>query len=153
MTTLRYRVISLLAASLVVTIALAGCVRGPSAQVQDVAQRVTPTSSTIVFENEAREHVHVYLVSDQRQWFLGRVEPGALTILRIPSASVDGSARRLQLAVLVGRPISPRVVLEPGAMFTIAQPASRFLMQDWRFAQGELLSTPIGPARAGLVRP
>jgi hypothetical protein len=114
---------------------------------------VAPTSSTIVFENEAREHVHVYLVSDQRQWFLGRVEPGALTILRIPHESLDGSARRLQLAVLVGRPISPRVVLEPGAMFTIAQPASRFLMQDWRFAQGELLSTPIGRARAGLVRP
>jgi hypothetical protein len=152
MTTPRYRVPISLAAWVAVTIALAGCVRGPSGQARDVAQGVAPTSSTIVFENEAREHVHVYLVSDQRQWFLGRVEPGALTILRIPNESLNRSPRRLQLAVLVGRPISPRVVLEPGAMFTIAQPASRFLMQDWRFVQGELLSTPIGRARAA-VRP
>ena len=32
----------------------------------------------IRFDNDAREHVHVYLIGEKREWLLGRVEPGAM---------------------------------------------------------------------------
>jgi hypothetical protein len=105
-----------------------------------------------VFDNDAREHVHVYLVSDQRQWYLGRVEAGIRSTLRVPEESLGPDARRLQLAVVAGGPLSPRVTLDHRAEFTIAQPASRLLLQDWRFTQNQLVSVPVGRARVGILR-
>jgi hypothetical protein len=62
------------------SLTVAGCFQaargGPSRQ-NDV-----PPS--IRFDNDAREHVHVYLIGEKREWLLGRVEAGAIAMLRIP---------------------------------------------------------------------
>ena len=157
MTTPRKRVIvsAMVSAvvSTIVTNVLAACAGGPARLASDdptavVAAAVSPT---IAFDNDAREHVQVYLVSESRQWYLGRIEPGARRTLRVPDEAVATSPQRLQLAVTVGLPISPHVIGDPRAMVTIAQPASHLFSQDWSVAQGQLISAPIG--HAGWFRP
>jgi hypothetical protein len=73
--------------------------------------------------------------------------------LRIPEESLAMSPQRLQLAVVVGQHVSPRIVGAPGATSTITQPASRLLSQNWRLAQNQIVSVPFGRARAGALRP
>jgi hypothetical protein len=153
MTTPRTRAIVSLLASLTVTVLFGACASTRSNASSDGMAAFAAPASVIVFDNESRDHVHVYLVSDQRQWLLGRVEAGVRAALRIPDESRVLSPRRLQLAVVEGGPVSPRVTLEPRAAFTIMEPASRLMLQDWRFAQGQILSAPIGRARAAVTHP
>jgi len=141
--------------SVIVTNVLAACAGGRASLASDdpaaaVAAAVLPA---IAFDNDAREHVQVYLVSESRQWYLGRVEPGARRTFRVPDDAVLTSPQRLQLGVMVGQPITPHVSGDPRAMFTISQPAARLFSQDWSIAQGQLISAPIGRQRLGDVRP
>ena len=153
MTTPRTRVIVSVAAALFVTVLSGACTTAGRSHSPAGGLTAFPAPfHVLVFDNDAREHVHVYLLSDQRQWYLGRVEPGIRSTLRIPEESLGPAARRLQLAVVPGGQLSPRVTLDPRAEFTIAQPASRLLLQDWRFSQNQLLSVPVGRARAGVLR-
>jgi hypothetical protein len=154
MTTPRTRAIVSVTAALIVTVLSGACKSSGASNATAGGLATLPAPShVIVFDNEAREHVHVYLVSDQRQWYLGRVEPGIRSILRVPDEPVVSDARRLQLAVVAGGSLSPRVTLDPRAALTIAEPASMLLLQDWRFAQNQLSSVPVGRTRAGVVRP
>ncbi|MGZ9245669.1 MAG: hypothetical protein ACXW61_07700 [Gemmatirosa sp.] len=101
--------------------------------------------------NDAREHVHVYLVDEQREWLLGRVEPGARANLRIPDASLASSPRFVRLAVLAGERLTQQAASDARTAITIAQPASALVSQRWTYshttAKAEL--TPLGPARRG----
>jgi hypothetical protein len=54
---------------------------------------------------------------------------------------------------MIGQSVTPRVVGDPRAMFTIAQPASWLFSQDWSIAQGQLVSAPMRGARMGAVYP
>jgi hypothetical protein len=94
----------------------------------------------IRFDNNAGEHVHVYLIGEQREWLLGRVEPGARATLQIPEASLAGSPGFVQLAVLTGKRVTLQAARDARATFTVAQPASAILSQRWTFAQGQLTS-------------
>src|SRR5262252_6610877 len=69
---------------------LGACARAPSrpaveAPAPENAVEWFPLS--IRFDNDVRDYVHVYLIGDGRQWLLGRVEPGAVAILKIPDAA------------------------------------------------------------------
>lgn len=139
MTTSGTRAIVSLAA-LTMMLAFGACVRQQSRATLDGPATTASDALAIRFDNYAREHVHVYLVSEQRQWLLGRVEAGARAMLRIPEASLVASQGRVQLAVLTGERITLRVVRDPRATFTVAQPASAILSQRWTFVQGQLTS-------------
>ena len=150
MTTPRTRVIVSAVLSVVVSVivtnVLAACGGGRASLADDPTAIVaTAVSPAIAFDNDAREHVQVYLVSETRQWYLGRVEPGARRTFRVPDDAVLTSPQRLQLAVMVGLPITPQVSGDPRAMFTIAQPATSLFSQDWSVAQGQLISAPVRP--------
>jgi hypothetical protein len=138
--------------SMIVTNVLTACGGGRSSLASDdpAAAVAAAVSPTIAFDNDAREHVQVYLVSDKRQWYLGRVEPGARRTLRVPDEAALTSPQRLQLAVMVGQPITPHVSGDPRAMFTISQPAAGLFSQDWSIAQGQLIAAPIRRARVGV---
>jgi hypothetical protein len=88
---------------------------------------------TIRFENEAQTYVDVYLVGDRREWRLGRVEPGARVILRLPEQALAASPGFVQLAVLVNAPFTVQAAHDPRAIITIAQPLSDLLSQQWAF--------------------
>jgi hypothetical protein len=140
--------------SMIVTNVLAACGGRASLASDDPAAIVaTAVSPAIAFDNDAREHVQVYLISDQRQWYLGRVEPGARRTFRVPDGAVLTSPQRLQLAVMVGLPITPHVSGDPRAMLTIAQPAARLFSQDWSIAQGQLISAPTRPGAMPATHP
>ena len=140
MTTPRSRaLVSLAFRMTLVTLALGGC--APS---RPVLAGPAPTEDhrlAIRFDNGAREHVHVYLVDERREWLLGRVEPGAVATLRIPEASIAGSVGFMRLAVITGERLTLKAALDPRATFTIAQPAAAILSEHWTFSQGQL--TPL----------
>ena len=136
-------IVSFLAATTTAALALGACARGPVRPAADGA-RLGPVAAPVVrFDNEGREHVHVYLVGERQEWLLGRVEPGARAALRLPPASLAASPGFVRLAVLTGSRLTAQAALEPRARLTIAQPAATILAQQWTFNQGQL--TPLGP--------
>jgi hypothetical protein len=92
------------------------------------------------FDNGGREHVHVYLIGEKREWLLGRVEAGAIATLRIPEESLVENASFVRLAVIAGEGVTLQAARNPRARLTLAQPASTILSQHWMFSQGNLTS-------------
>jgi hypothetical protein len=140
-----------LAVAAAATLALGACARGPA-----VAGAPAPTLADapafIRFDNDAREHVHVYLVGEQREWLLGRVAPGARTTLRLPAASLTAPPGPMRLAVLTGQHPTleaARRARPSVANVTIAQPIGTLLAQRWTYSQGQLApqSTPVRARR------
>ena len=113
--------------------------RGPAGRTDGAEpMRVRPLS--IRFMNESRERIHVYLVGERREWLLGRVEPGTVAWLALPTRSLTGEAGNLRLAVLAGSPPSLQAGREPGAVQSLAEPASAILEREWTFTHGQLVS-------------
>jgi hypothetical protein len=77
----------------------------------------------------------VYLVGQNRDWLLGRVEPGARTELRIPTEAMADGTWQMQLAVVAGGRVTVRAASQPGAQVTIAQSTGQLLAQKWTFSQ------------------
>jgi hypothetical protein len=121
-------------------LALGACVRTPSPSVLDEPRPLNAQLNTVRFDNDGREHVHVYLVGAKREWLLGRVEPGAKATLRIPEDALAESAMFARLAVVTGDRMTFQASRNSRAKLTTAQPASAILSQRWRFSQGELTS-------------
>src|SRR5688500_2924260 len=95
MTTPRTRAIVSLTAAL--GMSLTSCVRPQPYTALDGRMPLQEASAhTVRFDNTANEHAHVYLVAEERQWLLGRVDPGARATLRIPDAAFAASTSRLQ---------------------------------------------------------
>lgn len=144
MTTPLTRVIVSFAAALCVTFSSTACVgRQPPPDPLDMMQAMGPL--TIRFDNGATEYVHVYLIADQQQWLLGRVEPGAIATLRVPDGSLVQRPRYVQLAVVTGGRLTTQAARDPRAMLTALQPATELVAQRWSVSQGQLSS--LGPRR------
>jgi hypothetical protein len=136
MITPRIRSLVSLAATLTAALALHGCVSATSRPASaEPAPSSGPPLLAIEFENYARDHVHVYLVGERREWLLGRVEPLAKARLRIPDAALSGDPAFMRLAVLVGQRATLRAADDARATITIAQPAAAILWQRWTFSQ------------------
>ena len=143
MTTSRARALVSLAATIILTAALGGCATS--------SPRQAPASAsvhTIRFDNDGRDHVHVYLVGERREWLLGRVEPGARGMLRIPAAAYTEPPGFVRLAVIAGGRVTQRA-RDARAELSMAQPISAILSQEWRVTQGRLTSLPTSPAVPG----
>ena len=139
MTTPRTRAAVSLAAMMVLTLVSGACVRAPSRPVLQAPTTIEASRTLAIrFDNDAREHVHVYLIGERREWLLGRVEPGAIATLRIPEASLNGGSRFVRLAVITGERMTLQAARDARATFTVSQPASAMLSHEWRFAHGEL---------------
>ncbi|HEU4723067.1 MAG TPA: hypothetical protein VFS59_17020 [Gemmatimonadaceae bacterium] len=140
MTTPRARALVSLAATLVLTLALGACAGGARHAAPNDLSPAQDRPHAVRFDNGGREHVHVYLVGQKREWLLGRVEPGAVAMLRLPDASLADDPAFVQLAVVPGGRMTHQAARDPRAKLTIPQPASAILSLRWRFAQGELTS-------------
>ena len=148
MTTRRTHATVSLTAAVAVTLALGACVPGPSVPPLDPPATLGGRPLTVRFDNDSREHVHVYLVDGREgQWLLGRVEPWSRASLRIPAAALTPNTGFVQLAVLTSERMTPQVVRNPRAMLTVAQPASAILSLRWMFAHGQLTPLPVGQMR------
>ena len=126
-----------LAAVMTLTLAL-GCAAGPRAQ--HAATRRPDASPVIRFDNEERQHVHVYLVVPERQWLLGRVEPGAHARFNIPASALAARSTSFRLAVVPAQSISLLAAQHPGTRMTLPHTAAEMSSQLWTFAQGALSS-------------
>lgn len=131
-----------LSAALIVS-PVTGCVRAPAPDALQPTPRERAPHATIRFENEAQVQVDVYLVAEQREWRLGRVAPGAITLLTLPDAALTQTPGFVRLAVIAGGPMTVQAAREPRATFTIAQPAAELLSQRFTFAEGQLVSPRI----------
>ena len=140
MTRPRVRTLRSLTAAMAVTLVFGACLGGPSRPGPEGPASLEARPHAIRFDNLAREHVHVYLVGQRREWLLGRVEPGGVATLRLPDESLADGPGFVQLAVLPGGHVSQRAARDARARLTIAQPASAILARQWKFSQGELTS-------------
>lgn len=151
MTTQRIRPFVSLIVALIVSLACGGCASAPSRVARDGSASSEARTSFVRFDNDGREYVHVYLVGEKRQWLLGRVERGASTTLRIPGVALMEDGGWARLAVLAGGRVTQRVLEEPRAVISIAQPAMHVFSERWTFSQalaGErLTSLPVGRAK------
>jgi hypothetical protein len=152
MTTPRVRSLVSLVAALGLSFTLGGCASAPSRFASEQPASSEDLQPTVRFDNAARQYVHVYLVGEQREWLLGRVEPGARAALRIPAAALDENAGILRLAVLTGQPVSLRAAADNRAAITLAQPATEILSQRWTYSQplatGQLTSLRLSRGQA-----
>lgn len=131
--------------SLAATLALCACAGNPAPTTWDGG------GGTIRFVNEAESYVDVYLVGETRQWWLGRVAPGARTTLRIKDEALRATSGYLRLAVLAGAPLSLQAARDPRATLTIAQPGQSLFDQRWTFRQSQVTSPELfgAPVRFG----
>ena len=140
MTTLRMR--ALVSLGVTLSISLAACAGGPArAALDGSASSEAAAPRAIRFDNQGREHVHVYLVGEKREWLLGRVEPGATAVLRIPEEALGETDELVQLAVLAGGQMTLDAARDARTRLSISQPVSRIASQRWRLVQGQL--TPL----------
>ncbi len=137
MPTLRRRAFVSVIATMSLWLTVAACsqaaARGGRSPADDV-------SLAIRFDNGAREHVHVYLIGEKREWVLGRVEAGAIAMLRIPEESLAGDQTFVRLVVIPGEGLTLQAARHAAATPTLAQPVSDILSQRWKFSQGSLTS-------------
>jgi glucose/arabinose dehydrogenase len=138
MTTQRIRVLVSLAATVAATLSVGACVRAPVRTAPAESEPMQARPLSIRFDNGGREYVHVYLVGLKREWLLGRVEPGAVTTLRLPQGSVTEETGFVRLAVVAGGATTLAAVRDVRARVTMAQPATVLAAQRWRFAEGQL---------------
>ncbi len=129
----RHTLVSLIAISLTTAACARAAAPGRPAPAPDV-------SLAIRFDNDAREHVHVYLIGEKREWLLGRVEGGAVAMLRIPEEPLVGDPAFVRLVVIAGEGITLDAARHARAMPTLAQPVLALLSQQWRYSQGSLTS-------------
>jgi hypothetical protein len=148
MTTLRARTLVSLSGMATLTLALGVCAGTPPRTAPDAVGLSEAAPVTIRFDNLASDYVHVYLISDRRQWLLGRVEPGATARLRIPDVSV-GEGGFVQLAVLTGERVTLQAATNPRANITVAQPRAFLLSQEWRYAQGQVIPLALSASGGG----
>lgn len=128
------------AISLAATLALGACAGGPSPTTWSETAASTGQGATIRFVNEAESYVDVYLVGDTREWWLGRVAPGARTTLRIRDEVLTATSGYLRLAVLAGAKLTAQPSRDPRATFTIAQPGQSLFDQRWTFRQSQVMA-------------
>ena len=151
MTTPRIR--SLVSLSLVaVTLAVSGCASASLRQPADASIASDLPSPTVRFDNDARDYVHIYLVGSRREWWLGRVAPGARATLRVPQEALAEEGT-LQLAVMVGERMQLKAAVEPRAELTLGESMAGLVTQRWTYSpllsRGQrLTSMPIGRLNA-----
>ena len=133
--------------SLAATLALGACAGRPSPTTWGGTPATTGQGATVDFVNEATSYVDVYLVGETRQWWLGRVAPGARSTLRIRDDVLATTSGYMRLAVLAGAPLSLQAARGPRATLTIAQPATSLLDQRWTFRQSQLSAPELFGAR------
>lgn len=139
------------AISLAATLALGACAGRPAPTTWDGAAAITSEGTRIRFVNEAETYVDVYLVGETREWWLGRVAPGARATLRIRDDALTATPGYLRLAVLAGARLTVQAARDPRATLTIAQPGQSLLDQRWTFRQSQVTSPELfgAPVRLG----
>jgi hypothetical protein len=149
MTTPRpYARVSLTAITILsLALSLGACAGAPSRSAAYGASPTQAATTSFRFDNEARDHVHVYLIGQRREWLLGRVEPGSIATLQVPDDLFDSDPGMVQLAVIAGGGVSQKAALDPRAQLSIAQDASGILSHRWQLAQGQLTSLAVRAAR------
>jgi hypothetical protein len=155
MTTPRTRSLVSLAAALAVTLAVGGCASTSSRLAAAASVPADAPASTVWFDNDSRDYVDVYLVSDRREWRLARVAAGAHATLRIPEDALADDAGRMRLAVLPAQRVTLRPSSDLRAASALARPIADIVSQQWTFSQSLAQGQPAGLllGRAPMGRP
>jgi hypothetical protein len=144
MTTPRTRSLVSLAAALALTLAVGGCAGTPHRLVADAPIPADAPASTLQFDNDSRDYVDVYLVSDRREWRLARVAAGASARLRVPEEALAEDAGKMRLAVLPAQRVTLRPSSDLRAASALARPIADIVSQRWTFSQSLAQGGPVG---------
>ncbi len=110
-------------AALLAALAVGAC--APRAAVPASAAATAAVRPTIVAENGGGDWLDVYLVDEVRDWYLGRLAPGAKTALPLPADAVRSRGTGMvRLAVLAGAERTVRASRDARAVITVPQPVA-----------------------------
>ncbi|HEY7233399.1 MAG TPA: hypothetical protein VH539_04575 [Gemmatimonadaceae bacterium] len=130
-------------AALAATLALGACARGASPATWDGAAGFSDGRFAIGFENEAQTYVDVYYIDERREWWLGRVAPGALTSLTIPGAALSTTTGFVRLGILANTQRTLHPMSDARTILTIPQPVGKLMAQQWTYRQTPLATPEI----------
>ena len=120
-------------ASLAAGILIASCMQ------HQMAPPGQPISAgTIIFHNQSRDRIQVYLIGEKEDWLLGRLEPLETAHLRLPESSSAAAEEAVVLAVLPGwsRNLAPRG--DRRATLSITEHTNNLPGEEWIFVNGQL---------------
>ena len=140
MTTPRIRSLVSLVAAACIALSVGACASANPRLASDASAADDDIPRTVRFDNTGREFVHVYLIGQEREWLLGRVEPGARKTMRIPDEALAEDAGFMQLAVIVGERVTLGARNATRTIRTIAQPRAELVGQRWTFSQSPATS-------------
>lgn len=136
MNTLQMRALGALITALV----LDGCA-SVSAR-SDARSREAEARRAIQVDNQSRDRIDIYVITETREWHLGRLAPGAKAWLSVRDPAETGGAGMIQLAVIAGASLSLKPSRDVRAIVTLKQPMSELLGQRLVFAEGSLTELP-----------
>lgn len=136
MTTLQMRALGALLTALL----LDGCA-SVSAR-PDVRSREAEAMSAIQVDNQSRDRIDIYVITETREWHVGRLDPGAKAWLSVRDRAEIGGAGMIQLAVIADASLSQKPSRDARAIVTLKQPMSELLGQRFVFAEGSLTELP-----------
>ena len=99
---------------------------------------------TIVFRNQGRDRIKVYLVGENRVWLIGRLEPLETAHLALPEFGFVSTSQAVSVAVVPGWSANTLPGRDPGATFSIDELTDDLPGEEWIFVNGQLA----GPLRA-----
>lgn len=134
-------------------VALGACARGAAPATWDGPATTADERFSIRFENEAQTYVDVYYIDEKREWWLGRVAPGALTSLTVPGAAISTTTGYVRLGILAGAQRTLHALRDPHTTLTIAQPVGALMAQEWAYRQTPLASPGIFGKPEALTKP
>lgn len=117
----------------------ASCVRPGRTAPGELAPR-----PTITFRNQGRDRIRVYLVSEKREWLIGRLEPLETAHLVLPEFGFVTASRAVSVAVVPGWFTHARPLRAPGATSSIDELTDNLPGEEWIFVDGQIA----GPLRA-----
>lgn len=126
------------AITLAAAISIASC-----AQHHASAPEPASPAGTVLFRNQSRDRIQVYLAGEKEDWLLGRLESLETAHLRLPESPI-ATAQKLVLVVVPdwSRTLEPRRA--PRAILSIKESSSNLPGEEWIFVGGQLQ----GPLRA-----
>jgi hypothetical protein len=98
--------------------------------------------SAIEVDNQSRDRIDVYVITQEREWHLGRLAPGAKARLAMRDRAETGAIGMIQLAIIASASRSLRPSRDARAIVSLKQPTTEVLGQRWVFAEGRLTGLP-----------
>ncbi|HMC55110.1 MAG TPA: hypothetical protein VKH19_08080 [Gemmatimonadaceae bacterium] len=121
--------------ALVAAVLISACARHPDV---GLPRQMGAPLGEIVFHNSSGNRIQVYLVADNAEWLLGRLEPYETARLRVPQPARAEERQMVSLVVIRGWSRALDARQRADAPRSLREVHQELVGQDWMFVNGQL---------------